>query len=198
MEERMFAAMPLTLYDTAHGISLRLLTVQDAQAYLELIQLTRIPYQPVEPVREDDFYTFEAQTQRIKDRVRAADEGTGYQFGIFTIKDDLLIGQVSLNNVVLGVANYADMGYFIHPDYQGGGRMTAAVKLAVAYGFRALRLNRVQAAVLPSNKGSRRVLEKNGFRPEGIARKYLKINGIYQDHQIYAVLAEDLENELQR
>lgn len=198
MEERMFAAMPLTLYDTAHGISLRLLTVQDAQAYLELIQLTRIPYQPVEPVREDDFYTFEAQTQRIKDRVRAADEGTGYQFGIFTIKDDLLIGQVSLNNVVLGVANYADMGYFIHPDYQGGGRMTAAVKLAVAYGFRALRLNRVQAAVLPSNKGSRRVLEKNGFRPEGIARKYLKINGIYQDHQIYAVLAEDLENELRR
>lgn len=185
--------MTLTLYDTAHGISLRLLNTQDVQAYLELIQLTRLPYQPVEPVREDDFYTLEAQTRRIKDRVQAADEGTGYQFGIFTIQDDLLIGQVSLNNVVLGVANYADLGYFIHPDYQGGGRMTAAVKLAVAYGFRALKLNRVQAAVLASNHGSQRVLEKNGFQREGMARKYLKINGIYQDHQIYAVLAEDLE-----
>lgn len=194
----MFAAMALTLYDTTHGISLRLLTTQDTQAYLELIQLTRFPYQAVEPVRENDFYTLEAQTRRIEDRVQAADEGTGYQFGIFTIKDDLLIGQVSLNNVVLGVANYADMGYFIHPDYQGGGRMTAAVKLAVAYGFRALKLNRVQAAVLPSNHGSKRVLEKNRFQPEGTARKYLKINGIYQDHQIYAVLAEDLEDTSQR
>ncbi|MBB6024370.1 ribosomal-protein-alanine N-acetyltransferase [Paenibacillus sp. JGP012] len=185
--------MAITLYDTAHGISLRLLDVQDAQAYLELVQHTRIPYQPVEPVRDDEFYTLDAQMRRIKDRMKAADEGTGYQFGIFTIKDDLLIGQVSLNNVVLGVANYADMGYFIHPDYQGGGRMTAAVKLAVAYGFRALKLNRIQAAVLPANKGSQRVLEKNGFQPEGIARKYLKINGMYQDHQVYAVLAEDLE-----
>ncbi|WP_427181974.1 GNAT family N-acetyltransferase [Paenibacillus sp. TC-CSREp1] len=186
--------MAITLYDTAHGISLRLLDVQDAQAYLNLVQHTRIPYQPVEPVRDDEFYTLDAQMQRIKDRMKAADEGTGYQFGIFTIKDDLLIGQVSLNNVVLGVANYADMGYFIHPDYQGGGRMTAAVKLAVAYGFRALKLNRIQAAVLPANKGSQRVLEKNGFQPEGIARKYLKINGMYQDHQVYAVLAEDLED----
>ncbi|MGO4532976.1 GNAT family N-acetyltransferase [Paenibacillus sp. 2TAF8] len=188
--------MALTLYDTAHGISLRLLTTQDAQAYLELIRLTRIPYQAVEPVRENDFYTLEAQTQRIQDRVRAADEGNGYQFGIFNIKDDLLIGQISLNNVVLGVANYADTGYFIHPNYQGGGRMSAAVKLAVAYGFRALKLNRIQAAVLPSNHGSKRVLEKNGFQPEGVARKYLKINGIYQDHQIYAVLAEDLEEDV--
>ena len=170
-----FLTMALTLYNTAHGISLRLLNIQDAQAYLELIHLTRLPYQSVEPVREDDFYTLEAQMRRIKDRVQAADEGTGYQFGIFAIQDDLLIGQVSLNNVVLGVANYADLGYFIHPDYQGGGRMTAAVKLAVAYGFRALKLNRVQAAVLPSNHGSQRVLEKNGFQREGVARKYLKI-----------------------
>lgn len=190
--------MTITLYDTAHGIRLRLLATQDAQAYLELVQQTRIPYQPVEPVRDDEFYTLDAQIRRIEDRIKAADEGTGYQFGIFTIKDDLLIGQVSLNNVVLGVAHYADMGYFIHPDYQGGGRMTAAVKLAVAYGFRALKLNRIQAAVLPTNKGSQRVLEKNGFQPEGIARKYLKINGMYQDHQVYAVLAEDLEEELQQ
>ncbi|ETT41375.1 ribosomal-protein-alanine N-acetyltransferase [Paenibacillus sp. FSL R5-192] len=185
--------MALTLYDTANGISLRLLTPQDTQSYLDLIQITRVPYQSVEPVRDDEFYTLDAQTRRIEDRVKAAEDGTGYQFGIYTIKDSLLIGQVSINNVVLGVANYADMGYFIHPDYQGGGRMTAAVKLAVAYGFRALKLNRIQAAVLPSNKGSQRVLEKNGFQFEGTARKYLKINGKYQDHQIYAVLAEDLD-----
>jgi ribosomal-protein-alanine N-acetyltransferase len=191
--ERKYAAMALTLYDTANGISLRLLTSQDIQSYLDLIQVTRVPYQAVEPVRENDFYTLDAQTRRIEDRVKAAEDGTGYQFGIYTIKDSLLIGQVSINNVVLGVANYADMGYFIHPDYQGGGRMTAAVKLAVAYGFRALKLNRIQAAVLPSNKGSQRVLEKNGFQFEGTARKYLKINGKYQDHQIYAVLAEDLD-----
>ena len=169
-----------------------LLTPQDTQSYLDLIQVTRVPYQAVEPVRDDEFYTLEAQARRPR-WVKAAEEGTGYQFGIYTIKDSLLIGQVSINNVVLGVANYADMGYFIHPDYQGGGRMTAAVKLAVAYGFRALKLNRVQAAVLPSNKGSQRVLEKNGFQFEGTARKYLKINGKYQDHQIYAVLAEDLD-----
>ncbi|WP_145410964.1 GNAT family N-acetyltransferase [Paenibacillus xylanexedens] len=187
--------MALTLYDTPNGISLRLLTSEDTQAYLDLIQITRIPYQSVEPIREDEFYTLEAQTRRIQDRMKASEEGTGYQFGIYTIQDGTLIGQVSLNNVVHGVANYADMGYFIHPDYQGGGRMTAAVKLAVAYAFRALKLNRVQAAILPSNTGSQRVLEKNGFQAEGIARKYLKINGLYQDHQIYAVLFDDLHGQ---
>jgi len=190
--------MALTLYDTPNGISLRLLTTDDTQAYLDLIQVTRLPYQAVEPLRDDEFYTLDAQTRRIQDRLKAAEEGTGYQFGIYTIKDDLLIGQISLNNVSYGVANYADMGYFIHPDYQGGGRMTAAVKLAVAYAFRALKLNRVQAAILPTNAGSQRVLEKNGFQAEGIARKYLKINGSYQDHRIYAVLAEDLSESQQQ
>ncbi|MGD0035575.1 GNAT family protein [Paenibacillus illinoisensis] len=190
--------MALTLYDTPNGISLRLLTTDDTQAYLDLIQVTRVPYQAVEPLRDDEFYTLDAQTRRIQDRLKAAEEGTGYQFGIYTIKDDLLIGQISLNNVSYGVANYADMGYFIHPDYQGGGRMTAAVKLAVAYAFRALKLNRVQASILPTNAGSQRVLEKNGFQAEGIARKYLKINGSYQDHRIYAVLAEDLSESLQQ
>lgn len=190
--------MALTLYDTPNGISLRLLTTDDTQAYLDLIQVTRVPYQAVEPLRDDEFYTLDAQTRRIQDRLKAAEEGTGYQFGIYTIKDDLLIGQISLNNVSYGVANYADMGYFIHPDYQGGGRMTAAVKLAVAYAFRALKLNRVQAAILPTNAGSQRVLEKNGFQAEGTARKYLKINGSYQDHRIYAVLAEDLSESLQQ
>lgn len=190
--------MALTLYDTPNGISLRLLTTDDTQAYLDLIQVTRVPYQAVEPLRDDEFYTLDAQTRRIQDRLKAAEEGTGYQFGIYTIKDDLLIGQISLNNVSYGVANYADMGYFIHPDYQGGGRMTAAVKLAVAYAFRALKLNRVQAAILPTNAGSQRVLEKNGFQAEGTARKYLKINGSYQDHRIFAVLAEDLSESLQQ
>lgn len=187
--------MPLTLYDTPNGISLRLLTTLDAEPYLNMIRVTRVPYQAVEPIRDDEFYTLDAQTRRLADRMNAAEQGTGYQFGIFSLGDDALIGQVSLNNVVHGVANYADLGYFIHPDYQGSGRMTAAVKLAVAYAFRALKLNRVQAAILPSNMGSQRVLEKNGFQAEGIARKYLKINGKYQDHRIYAIVAEDLHEE---
>ena len=85
--------MALTLYDTAHGISLRLLTTQDAQAYLELIGLTRVPYQSVEPVRENDFYTLEAQIRRIEDRMRAADEGTGYQFGILQLRMTFSLGR---------------------------------------------------------------------------------------------------------
>lgn len=63
--------MALTLYDTANGISLRLLTPQDTQSYLDLIQVTRVPYQSVEPVRDDEFYTLDAQTRRIEDRVKA-------------------------------------------------------------------------------------------------------------------------------
>ncbi|MIP45689.1 N-acetyltransferase, partial [Salmonella enterica] len=77
--------LPLTLYDTPKGISLRLLTSQDTEAYLALIQITRLPYQAVEPIRDDEFYTLHAQTRRIQDRMQAAEEGTGYQFGIFTI-----------------------------------------------------------------------------------------------------------------
>ncbi|MNH39894.1 putative ribosomal N-acetyltransferase YdaF [compost metagenome] len=97
-------------------------------------------------------------------------------FGIFLL-DGELAGQITISNIVRGVAQYGDLGYFIDHAVQGKGYTTAAAQLILDYAFRALALHRVQAAILLHNDASRRVLEKNGFQAEGVARRYLKING---------------------
>ncbi|OBZ15298.1 acetyltransferase [Bacillus sp. FJAT-27264] len=184
--------MTLTLYSTSKGIYLSPLALKDAEELLALRLRNRIAHQPFEPKRDDDFFTLEAQQQHISLRTADAEQDRAYMFGIYAL-DGKLIGQITLSNVARGVAQYADLGYFIDKDTEGKGYMTAAVRLVLEYAFRALGLHRVQAGILLHNEGSRRVLKKNGFQAEGVARKYLKINGEYQDHQTFSILADELK-----
>lgn len=186
--------MKLTLYDTPSGIYIRQLGPEDAEPLLELRVRNRTSHQRYEPLREDDFFTLDSQRELIMQRVQDAANDRGYAFGIYLL-EGTLIGQVNLSNIVRGAGQFADIGYFMDQAHQGAGYMTAAVRLALGYAFRALRLNRVQAAVLLDNTASRRVLEKNGFQAEGIARRYIQINGMWQDHQIYAILSDELEEK---
>jgi ribosomal-protein-alanine N-acetyltransferase len=102
-----------------------------------------------------------------------------------------IIGRVALGGLQRGALLSAHLGYWIDAEHEGKGLMTEAVRAATTFAFSGLRLHRVQAAVMPSNSGSQRVLEKAGYRKEGLALRYLCIAGAWEDHIVYAVTEEE-------
>jgi [ribosomal protein S5]-alanine N-acetyltransferase len=102
-----------------------------------------------------------------------------------------LIGRVTLGRISRGVFQNAYAGYWIDRERQGTGLMTEAMKGALVFAFEQLGLHRVQAAIMPHNPGSIRVAEKCGFRKEGYAERYLKIEGRWEDHLIFALTEEE-------
>ncbi|WP_336785595.1 GNAT family N-acetyltransferase [Paenibacillus sp. MMO-177] len=177
---------------SSDGIYLRLLEPGDAKPMLELKQRNRIFSQPFEPIREDKHYTLEEQEKEIGNGIAAAQQGQAYFYGIFLTESDKLIGRIALTSVSRGVFQNAYMGYFIDQEHNGRGYATAAVTAVVRKAFDELQLHRIQAGVMPVNARSLRVLEKAGFRQEGLARRYLKINGQWEDHLLFAITKEDL------
>jgi [ribosomal protein S5]-alanine N-acetyltransferase len=114
----------------------------------------------------------------------------GYAFLIIRSSDNVLLGGLTLANVRRGVAQACSLGYWIGQPFARLGYMTEAVRAVLPFAFGTLRLHRLEAACIPTNTGSIRLLEKNGFVREGYAREYLCINGIWQDHLLYGRLKD--------
>ena len=108
-------------------------------------------------------------------------------------EDDALLGGITLANVRRGVAQSCTFGYWIGKPFARLGYMTEAVHGACGFSFDHLRLHRVEAATLPHNTASQGVLRKSGFREEGLARSYLKIDGKWQDHRLFALLRDEYD-----
>jgi ribosomal-protein-alanine N-acetyltransferase len=115
----------------------------------------------------------------------------GYSFFMFRAADDALLGGIGLSNVRRGVAEAASLGYWIGEPFARQGFMSEALGLILHFAFERLRIHRLEAACLPTNTPSRRLLGKLGFQEEGYARKYLCIDGRWQDHVLFALLHED-------
>ena len=111
-----------------------------------------------------------------------------FSFLIFDAGADTLLGGLTLGGIRRGVAQSGTLGYWMGAPHAGKGRMTRAVASAVRFGFSTLRLHRVEAACLPENTASQTLLERNGFQREGLARAYLRINGAWRDHLLYALV----------
>jgi ribosomal-protein-alanine N-acetyltransferase len=105
--------------------------------------------------------------------------------------DGRILGRVALGGVLLGAFRNAYLGYWIDGEHQGKGLTTEAVRAATAFAFSVAGLHRVQAAVMPRNWASHRVLAKVGYRQEGLAARYLCIAGAWEDHVIYAMTVEE-------
>ncbi|RJS58169.1 RimJ/RimL family protein N-acetyltransferase [Bacillus subtilis] len=174
-------------------IYLRPLDVTDAEDNLRLQSENRDFFEQFSMIRADDYYSVEGQRKRIAEYQERMKKDTEYHFGIFTASDDTLIGTVSLFQIIRGALQTAFIGYFLDKAHNGKGLMTEAVRLIVDYAFHELKLHRIEAGVMPRNLGSMRVLEKAGFHKEGIARKNVKINGVWEDHQVLAILNPDDE-----
>src|SRR5262249_33045768 len=145
-------------------LEVRLMTVSDAPALLAVRARNREHLEPWEPARPDRFYTLAAQEEQARLAVTEYEHGRPYPFG--RLWDGELIGGATLNAVVRGVFDNAYLGYWIDAGYGGRGLMTEAVRRVVAYAFERAGLHRVQAAVMPRNAASIRVLQKAGFREE--------------------------------
>jgi ribosomal-protein-alanine N-acetyltransferase len=176
-----------------HGreLFLRHPAMGDYAAWAELRALSRHHLTVWEPQWARDELTRSAFRRRLRQYQRELREDQGYAFLIFRSADATLLGGLSISNVRRGVAQAASIGYWIGVPHIRRGHMSDAVKACLPFAFNTLGLHRLEAACLPHNVPSQRVLEKAGFKREGMARRYLKINGVWQDHDLFALLQDD-------
>ncbi|GAB4516626.1 MAG: GNAT family protein [Parvularculaceae bacterium] len=146
---------------------------------------------PWEPVWASDELTRTAYRRRLRRYSRDGRDGAGIAFFAFRAEDDRLVGGVTLSNIRRGAAAAAAIGYWVGADFARRGYATEAARLAIAFGFGPYRLNRIEAACLPENTASKALLQKIGFRQEGLARQYLKIGGDWRDHLIFSLLKSE-------
>jgi len=171
------------------GVFLRAPHPGDYGEWAALRESSRAFLVPWEPTWPADDLTRAAFRRRL--RRYAEDQRNDLSYAFFVFRDDqVLVGGLTLANVRRGVAQSGSLGYWIGEPYARRGHMTAAVRALMSFAFGALRLHRVEAACIPSNAASVRLLEKTGFTREGYAREYLCINGIWQDHLLYARLKD--------
>ena len=114
-----------------------------------------------------------------------------YAFLIFEKTGTELIGGININNVARGAAQFASLGYWLDAQWQGRGLMAEAGRGVLDYAFTILKLSRMNAATLAHNQKSRNMLSRLGFAEEGFAKKYIQIDGHYQDHVLFGLTAED-------
>jgi [ribosomal protein S5]-alanine N-acetyltransferase len=171
------------------AVWLRAPSMADYADWAELRALSREHLTPWEPVWPRDDLTRSAYKRRIRHYQREAWDDQGYAYSIFRVADDKLVGGITLSNVQRGVTQSATMGYWLGLPFVRQGYMSDAVSALIPFSFETLRLHRLEAATQPGNMPSMRVLERCGFEREGYARGYLKINGAWQDHVLYGLVA---------
>jgi ribosomal-protein-alanine N-acetyltransferase len=168
------------------GIMLRMPQIDDFEEWAALRKTSRDFLTPWEPTWPVDDLTRAAFRRRIKRYAEDLRSDQGYAFLIARNSDGALVGGLTLANIRRGVAQAGSLGYWTGLPFVRHGYMTAAVRAVIPFAFASLRLHRLEAACIPSNSGSIKLLEKTGFVREGYAREYLCINGIWQDHLLYA------------
>lgn len=131
----------------------------------------------------------QAFSSRCSARGRERQLGTGFGFGVFVEKR--LIGEMNVSSLQRGPFQNAYVGYWVDQRMAGRGYIPEALVVAMEFAFEDLRLHRLQIAIIPRNGPSRRVVEKLGIRLEGMAERYLEINGVWEDHLRYAITSEE-------
>ncbi|WP_368744800.1 GNAT family N-acetyltransferase [Desertibaculum subflavum] len=164
----------------------------DYEAWARLRASSRAFLEPWEPPWPADALDRGAFRRRVRRAVGDVRTGTGYSFLVLNADESALLGGIALSDIRRGIAQSADVGYWIGMPHARQGYMAESLQVVVDFAFDELRLHRIAAACLPDNDASRGVLAKAAFRAEGLARGYLNINGSFADHALYGILATDL------
>jgi ribosomal-protein-alanine N-acetyltransferase len=187
------AVRPSSLELVGRRVSLRPLMPSDFEQWREVRTRSRdwlVRWEPKpivgQPDAADDRRVFAA---RCGARDRERQLGTGYGFGIFV--GPRFAGEINISSIQRGPFQNAYVGYWIDQAMAGHSYVPEAAVLVFRFAFEELALHRIQVAIIPRNLPSRRVAEKLGLREEGIAFRYLEINGVWEDHVRYAITSED-------
>lgn len=173
------------------GVLLRPPRPSDYAQWAELRGGSRDYLQPWEPAWAEDDLTRAAFRRRLGVYAREMELGTAWPLFVFDPEEETLMGAITLSNIRRGVAETGTLGYWIGQPHAGQGVGTASARAMLDFAFEALKLHRVEAACVPGNQASRRVLEKAGFRHEGLAKAYLKINGAWADHLLFGIIRDE-------
>jgi ribosomal-protein-alanine N-acetyltransferase len=146
---------------------------------------------PWEPSWSPDHLSRKAFSNRVYWAARAVAADTALPVFLIRRKDQQLLGALTLDNIRRGPAQAGTLGYWVGQRYTRRGYMREAIEAVVHYAFITLDLSRIEAACLPENAASRGVLEKSGFKYEGVAQSYLQINGRWRNHVLYSNLRSD-------
>ena len=142
--------------------------------------------QPWEPVWGNDELSKAAFVDRCRRAKHDARHGSAHVYLIFERDSGMMAGGITLGNIRTGVAQSAQIGYWMGEKYAGRGLMQNALDRLCTFAFEGLALHRLEAACIPGNERSIRVLQKCGFNQEGLLKSYLKINGRWEDHLLFA------------
>jgi len=173
------------------SVALRPPTMSDYTSWAQLRAQSRAYLAVWEPQWARDELSRSAFRRRLRQYQWDTREDQGYAYFVVHKADGTLLGSITLSNVRRGVAQAASVGYWIGLPHANKGYMTDAVKALTRHAFSNLGLHRLEAACMPANVASARVLTKAGFVHEGRARRYLKIEGLWQDHDLYARISDD-------
>ncbi len=177
---------------TTEGLLLRAPIVEDFDQWLALRTASADFLRPWEPTWDPSDTKRSAFRQRIKRYQAEIKSGKSISLFIFDDKEKTLVGGLTIANIRRGVSQSCTLGYWMGELHAGKGTMSKAVQRIIPYVFDDLKLHRLEAAAISTNRPSISLLEKCGFQFEGKVRKYLKINGEWQDHRLYSILADDV------
>ena len=151
--------------------------------------------QPWEPAWTADELTGTSFRERVRRYEQEFARGHAISLFLFERGEERLLGGLTIGLIRRGVAQSCMIGYWVGKPHAGQGHMFAAVRLVMPYIFTGLQLHRIEAACIPENERSIRLLQKAGFQREGFLREYLKINGVWRDHIMFSRLASDQDAE---
>ncbi|MFF2271552.1 GNAT family N-acetyltransferase [Agromyces sp. NPDC058136] len=178
----------LDAVELVDGVVMRLLDPGDGPALAEAYARNREHLAPWEPLRTPEFFTAAWHHRDVAGALARLQAGTSLPFVL--VEGERVVGRLNLSDVVRGVFQNANLGYWVDGEATGRGLATMAVGVALHHA-RAAGLHRVQAGTLVHNTGSQRVLERNGFARFGLARRYLRIAGEWQDHAMFERLLDE-------
>ena len=172
-------------------LTLRPPTHSDFRPWAALRDDSRDFLTPWEPTWAPEHLSRKAFTNRVYWAQRSISTGTALPLFIFRRSDQTLLGAITLDHIKRGPAQSGVTGYWIGQQYARQGFMREAIMATVHYAFTTLDLSRIEAGCLPENTPSRSLLEKCGYKYEGVAQSYLQINGRWRNHVLYANLRHD-------
>lgn len=178
------------------GVRLRPHRNGDFVEWAALRTASRDFLQPWEPTWPADDLTRGAWRRRLSAYAHDMERGLAFPFLVFRQSDNVMVGGITLSNVRRGVAQMGSIGYWVGEPYARRGHTVAAVRAVTRFAFERLGLHRVEAACIPTNEASRGVLLKAGFTQEGMARAYLRINGMWQDHLLFGLITPGRAGEV--